>query len=208
MDSSCNSIKLFCANYRSVKRKHNDLSALTIDYDLICLTDIHVDHTISDRSIVNRDDLVLFRKDRNINGGGVLVAVTNLLFPREIKPFNCNSEVLFVRIKECIIVCCYYRPYQGDEIANFVEVFNQIVELYAGDQLILTGDMNFPGFDWQNTIKCGTACGTLHVNFQYFLNENYLVQVTDVPTHVKGNTHDLVCTNSEASVVTDVMSGS
>ena len=59
-------IKMLYTNCRSAKGKATELSALTSSYDLICLTETHVDKTITNRSIINRDDLVFFRKDRNI----------------------------------------------------------------------------------------------------------------------------------------------
>ena len=74
-----------------------------------------------------------------------------------------------MRIKECIIISCYYRPHHGDEITTFVETYNKVFERYPKDLIILTGDMSFPGFNWQNdTIKYGTPSKILPEQFQSF----------------------------------------
>ena len=206
MDNTCQSLKLFYTNCRSAKGKSTELSSLTVNYDVICLTETHVDDTITDRSIINRDDLVFFRKDRNICGGGVLVAADRSLFPREIKAPECKAEAIFVRINECIVLCCYYRPHQSCEINNFIETFNNISSKYPKDEIILLGDLNFPGFDWQTgQFKSGVTYKALHESFLSFLFENSLTQIIQTSTHIKGNTLDLICTNNPATVSTNVV---
>ena len=55
-----------------------------------------------------------------------------------------------MRLDECMIICCYYRLHHSDDILNLVESFGKIVEKFPNDQVVLVGDMNFPGFDWRN----------------------------------------------------------
>ena len=85
-----NRLKLFSANCRSAKGKSTELTTMTIDHDVICLAESHVDDTIPSRTIIRRDNLVLFRIDRNIYGGGVLVAVNSSIAAREIKLQTCG----------------------------------------------------------------------------------------------------------------------
>ena len=92
----------------------------------ICLTETRRDNSIDSRTIVGRDDLVFFRNDRTINGGGVLVAVSNQLNSKEIYMPNCDCEVLFVRIDNCIMLCCYYRSHHGDQISSIIERVNHV----------------------------------------------------------------------------------
>ena len=54
--------KLFSANCRSAKGKSTKLTTMTIDHDVICLTESHVDDTIPSRTIISCDNLVFFRK--------------------------------------------------------------------------------------------------------------------------------------------------
>ena len=81
-----NRLKLFSANCRSAQGKSTELTTMTIDYDVICLTESHVDDTIPSRTIISRDN---FRKDQNIYCGGVLVAVYNSIAAREITLRSC-----------------------------------------------------------------------------------------------------------------------
>ena len=82
-----NRLKLFSANCKSAKGKSTELTTITIDYDVICLTESHVDDKIPSRTIISHDN---FRKDQNIYGGGVLVAVNSSIAAREIKLQTCG----------------------------------------------------------------------------------------------------------------------
>ncbi|KAF6040821.1 hypothetical protein EB796_000877 [Bugula neritina] len=148
---------------------------------------------------------MFYRKDRNTFGGGVLIAANSTLLPQEIKLASCNSELLFVRIKACIIICCYYRLPQCNNIDNFIETLALVVQRYPKDMIILIGDMNFPGFDWQrNIIKSNTPFKSLQ-QFQSFLVEHDMTQLIELPTHIKGNILDLVCTNNAPSILTQII---
>ena len=63
--------------------------------------------------------------------------------------------------------------------------------------------MNFPGFDWSRdpvSINHNTQYKTIHNQFKSFLSENCLTQIVDVPTHVKGNTLDVVYSTNPSSL--------
>ena len=72
-------LNLFLANTRSGKGKTTEIVALTQGFDIICLTETHIDHTIESKSILDTSHLDFFRRDRNIHGGGVLIAVKSCL---------------------------------------------------------------------------------------------------------------------------------
>jgi len=74
-------IRLLCTNCRSAKGKRTELSSLTTDYDIIGLTETHLDDSINSRFIISRSDLTFARKDRNRYGGGVMIAVCYHLNP-------------------------------------------------------------------------------------------------------------------------------
>jgi len=72
--------------------------------------------------------------------------------------------------------------------------------------IILTRDINFAGFDWQrNIININTLFKSLHQQFQLFLVEHDMTQLVELPTHIKGNTLDLVCTNNAPSILTQII---
>jgi hypothetical protein len=68
--------------------------------------------------------------------------------------------------------------------------------------LLLVGDFNLPGINWDKLqVKPCCQYKKLHQEFLDLLNENSLTQLITEPTHVHGNTLDLLCTNEPKLVV-------
>jgi len=71
-------LKVFLANTRSVKGKTTELKFLTTNSDIVCLTETHLDDTILNSSLLPIKNKTVFCRDRNICGGGVMMAVCRL----------------------------------------------------------------------------------------------------------------------------------
>ena len=90
-----------------------DLLVKQNDFDVVALTETHIDSNI-DSSLISIDGYSLFRKDRNRSGGGVAMYVKHSLCPKLL--FNINkfsSESLFVKTqigKKSITFGVCYRP--------------------------------------------------------------------------------------------------
>ena len=84
-----------------MKGKTTDLKCLSQNYDIICLTETHLDDTFADSQIFNTDDKRIYRKDRNIHGGGVLIAVNSQIKHSPII-LETNNEVIGVEIVDMI----------------------------------------------------------------------------------------------------------
>ena len=197
------SIKLFLANTRSAKGKCAELTALTHEYDLICLTETHVDNTISNCNIIDSSNLDFFRHDRNLYGGGVLIATNKSLKATAININLYNEEMKLIKIPPRLVVCCYYRPYVHlSNIDTLNKILSDVHNKFPNHQILFVGDMNLPGVDWQNVrVKTDSQHKHIHQQFVNMLNENSLQQLIKLPTHRLGNTLDLVCTN-DTSIVT------
>ena len=65
---------MFLSNTRSIKGKTTELQ----ESDIICPTEAHLDCTIPNGNVL-LDHRTVFRRDRNIHGGGVLIAVGDQL---------------------------------------------------------------------------------------------------------------------------------
>ena len=82
-------------------------------------------------------------------------------------------------------------------INNIRTVYKEITDRYPNHKTILLGDMNLPEIDW---LSCGLKHNAqhkqVHDEFLTLLKENNLQQLVKLPTHVLGNTLDLICTNS------------
>ena len=144
---SHNTLKLFLANTRSVKGKIAELNALTIDYD-ICLTETHIDQNVASRCIIDTPGFDFFRCDRNVNGGGVLVATRNQVRASEVKLDTFGEEMVIIRLPTNLAVCCNYRPHvslkNADKVSN---VLRLLYQRHPNHKVILLEDMNLQGID-------------------------------------------------------------
>ena len=143
-------------NARSLKGKTIELSAITYNSDIVCITETHINETIKNHQIFDYSSKLIYRKDRNIHGGGVLIAVNEELLSTEMDVQNPDStELIFVRIDKKIIIGCYYRPQHNRCFKTLTNTLEEINSKYPKDDIILVGDMNLPGIDWYTwTDKC------------------------------------------------------
>ena len=77
-----------------------------------------------------------------------------------------------------------------DEMEKLVELINN-----TGKGSLLIGDFNLPTIDW----KEGTAAGPMARSFLGACQDANLEQLVSFPTHVRGNTLDLLLTNMAAA---------
>jgi len=96
-------INLFSANTRSLKGKTEELSAQCCQYEIICLTETHLDPTFPNHQIFDFTGKCIYRKDRTLHGGGVLVAVDDTVNSQQIDIVGIDdTELIFVRIN-CLV---------------------------------------------------------------------------------------------------------
>lgn len=93
-------LSLFLANTRSVKGKATELTAMTLLNDIVCITETHIDNTFTDKQVIETDNNILYRQDRNIHGGGVLIAVNRKIKSTRIETIATCAEIIFVRIEK------------------------------------------------------------------------------------------------------------
>ena len=113
----------FYANARSIVNKLDllELEMSQRNYDLIVLTETHLDHSILDSEIFP-SHYTVFRKDRTTNGrhgGGVLIAVRDCIPATLRVTHQCESELLFIDLlfshERRITLGVFYRPPGGDK---------------------------------------------------------------------------------------------
>ena len=202
-------LKLFLANTRSTKGKTSEIQSLISDYDIICLTETHIDDTIPSKNVIQDDNKIVFRRDRNIHGGGVLIAVEESLRPTQVQIDTRGEEMIVVKLEHKLILCCYYRPNISlQNIAELRAVMEDIIYRFPDYAITLLGDMNLPDIDWKTMkVKDSAKYKQTHSDFITFLLENNLNQLVTQPTHIYGNTLDLICANRTDLITdTDVIS--
>lgn len=123
------------------------------NYDLIVLTETHLDHSILDSEIFP-SHYTVFRKDRKINGrhgGGVLIAVRDYITVSLRSTHPCDSEMLFIDVllsyNRRITIGVFYRP-PGSDIKPLEDLQTFIQGLDSTADLILVGDFNLPEIEW------------------------------------------------------------
>ena len=101
-----------------------------------------------------------------------------------------------------VVLCVMYIPPAAPAslVSSTICFLSDIVTQHA---CILLGDFNFPDINWRN-LSSATPSGNLFCEFVF---DHNLVQLVDSPTHVKGNTLDLVLCNS-TNLISDVLIGS
>lgn len=181
-------------NSNSLRNKTHYLELLIQTHDplIVVITETHLDPSVSNTEL-RLHDFQIARRDRPSKGGGVLVAVKNLKGINVYSTFvDPTEELLAIRLSLFglnICVVAYYRPPTSSSLRSLYDFF----ERSADCNFLLLGDFNFPDIQWGNNTLCPSR--QLSRDFLHFTQESGLSQVIDFPTHVKGNTLDLLFTN-------------
>ena len=140
---------------------------------------------------------VIYRKGRPSRGGGVLIVVSN--YPHSV----CLSsppdlEIVTVKLGvDCnLILCTIYVPPSACEsyVCSLTEYLAVLESSY--DYCIFVGDFNFADIDWLS-LSGSSPLSNFFCDFIFACN---LTQHVTQPTHVKGNTLDLILTSAAVNV--------
>ena len=113
-------------------------------------------------------------------------------------PTDQDCELLWVRIKikrnRSLLVGAYYRPDVSDKVSlPLMKTSAQHAMNTRNAVVVLGGDFNFPGWDWNTkTLKSGAPHPGLHHQFMDTLADLGLEQIVVEPTR-NDNTLDLLC---------------
>ena len=201
-------LKLVYLNARSLTNKLNDLIILINDNDpdIVLITETWCSENITNAMLnipgySNEPDLRLDRRD-TLNGirGGVLVYVREGLI---IKPIPVENDFnMFVRFKiisheskddrDLTVTLVYQPPRLANE--NNIELY----KLFENSETncIFVGDFNYPAINWNDyTSDRGSE------SFVQCVIDNRYEQLVYFPTHIRGNTLDLVLTNRPENIL-------
>lgn len=153
-------ISLLLANFRSLIPKQDELTSLidTCACDIVLGTETWLCSDISNAELALSMEFTIYRNDRlGRRGGGVILAVKKHI-PSSLITIDSTLEIIWVRVglrfKTCVIGVCYRPPESPVEfIDNLNDALDEIHSKFPCSQLILAGDFNYPGIDWEtNTI--------------------------------------------------------
>ena len=147
----------------------------------------------------------IHHKDRNCHGGGVFIVVHESIAStpeHELNNLiNTASEQVWCSIKindKKIYLCSYYRAPTSDEnsINELYDALNLAVHGPNGNtfnSVILGGDFNFPGVDWENKSRIPDKITHSLFNTLFeCINTYNLEQYVLNPTRVRGNTSSVL----------------
>ena len=140
-----------------------------------------------------------FRK----NGGGILVAVkSSLLLTTNKVNLKCNAEFLAIELvlenkNKIIVATCYRVGTLGiDNCREVAKAINTLLRKKRVKKFFLIGDFNLSNADWSNNYSSN---GTEQAFIEEFIRAG-LIQRINQPTHFRGNTLDILLTNSENTI--------
>ena len=188
-------------NFRSAAGKRAEIGCMidSVKPDIIFGTETWLNEDIKDNEIIP-DNYTVYRKDRNREGGGVLLAIRQDLKSSEEPDLMTDCELIWASIKltgrKTLYLCAYYRRDVSDE--NSLKEFRASLTKVASirnAQLIIGGDMNFCDWDWaRQAIKPGCKHTRLHNEFMELIRDHGMEQMVLEPTR-GSNTLDLIVTN-------------
>ena len=182
---------------------------------IVNVNETHIDDTICSAEILG-PGYTIYRKDRDIHGGGVLSAFSNELSVSHEHHLADNYEGTWSKIKivgsKPLYIGSIYRP-PNSNVEPFEALDHTLTHLSQKSlpNVLLTGDFNLPGISWSDdnyTIKSNPPYG-MEVNNKMLdiVNDHSLFQHVQHPTRGK-SILDLVFTTKPDMVRNvDVVSG-
>ena len=188
--------------------------------DIIVLNETWLKSSILNNEIIPNNLYKVFRCDRsnythpkdplNPNefrkkGCGILVAVKSSLllkFTTNKVNLKCNAEFLAIELvlenkNKIIVATCYRVGTLGiDNCREVAKAINILLRKKRVKKFFLIGDFYLSNADWSNNYSSN---GTEQAFIEEFIRAG-LIQLINQPTHFRGNTLDILLTNSENTI--------
>ena len=188
--------KLVHINIGNIHRKLVDIKCdkLLKSADIISINETHLSTSdYLDSKMLNLgEDMQIYRKDRDSNGGGVALLIHKKLNPERIC-IQTTCELVSVSIhapQEIVLICVYQPP--STSICSFTKEMNEVIKLFEGTELCIVGDINEDVYISQKTTCCS------------LFKSKGLYQIVTKPTCDSGTLIDHVYTRRTLQVKADV----
>ena len=105
----------------------------------------------------------VFRKDRNVNGGGVFVAASDSRVSYEIPDLDTGCEIIWAGLNfsgsNPLYIASFYKPPNTTSLPleALASSYNKLITLLrrSSRNIAIGGDINLLGIDWK---ACQTGC--------------------------------------------------
>ena len=99
----------------------------------------------------------IFRKDRNVNGGGVFLATSDRIISYEIPDLDTDCEIILAGLhfsgSKPLYLASFYKPPNttSQPLEALASSYNKLITLHkrSSPNIIIGGDFNLPGIDWE-----------------------------------------------------------
>ena len=171
--------------------------------NIIMGSESKIDEDISTYSIFP-DDYLVFRKDRNQHGGGVLIAAKDTITVSGCPQFSSDCELQWCSIQMLnsglFFFGCYYCPPNNRQasVAGLEEALSALMSnRRKNPNVVIAGDFNHPDINWDTQSTTIPATAATHQKLLDVLLCNSLSQVVrDVTRPSSGNILDLIITSN------------
>ena len=199
-------LKFISKNINSIRGKKLELLAF-LDFHqphVVAIQETKIDSSVATSELFPETcPYSVYRKDRNIHGGGVMLLVHKDISHMPITELENDSESIWVKVfanKTSHFVASWYRPpgSTSEEFKLFREQLDYIKTHHKGKKLPsahVLGDFNFKDIDWPDRLsKSGSTLsqseGQILIDI---MNDHGLEPMVHFPTREK-NTLDLILT--------------
>ena len=199
-----NSLRIGTVNANSIKGKRAELAELveSTKVDILIITETKLpsedqqkksEKTFKPAEVLPKNFEGSIHRPRSLDGGGVMVAIRNDVIAEEV-PLQAgrDGEIVCAKINLCkaqpLYVCAYYRPPKDtaaalDNLELALEELQIKCESNPRSCIIVAGDFNAPGIDWENsTIKPDGRLKGMCERLLGLLDQYHLKQLVTTPT--------------------------
>jgi hypothetical protein len=142
-------------NFQSIQNKQHLLQNLldSTKPDIIPASETWLDHTINDVELF-QGNYNLFRNDRNLTGGGVLIAVHKDYLCEEVPDLSTDCDIVWAKMQlvgmNDLYLASYYNPKTSNE-PSIMELKKSLERATASTNAVFIngGDYNLPDWDWK-----------------------------------------------------------
>ena len=169
-------LKFISMNINSIRGKKLELLAF-LDFNqphVVAIQETKIDSSIATSELFPETcPYSVYRKDRNIHGGGVMLLVHKDISHMPITELENDSESIWVKVfanKISHFVASWYRPpgSTSEEFQLFREQLDYIRTHHKGKKLpsvLVLGDFNFKDIDWPDRLsKSSSSVGGTNID--------------------------------------------
>ena len=160
-------------------------------FNVIAIVETWLSPFISDNEILPTG-FAIYCKDRKSHGGGVLFTIHLSLPSCQLQsPPDLEVAAVQIGVKGNVVICVVYIPPTADK-SYYLKQLDYLSFILDKYQTLILGDFNFPDICW-STLSGQPISSRAICNLAF---HHDLSQLVNFPTHISGNTLDLILSPS------------